>query len=194
MLTVLTRTSGRPNFFRRCRQSVMQQTSRAYHIVSLDNPADTYAHGDVLVKVCRDNTAGARPENAYFNAMRRRVPPSFPYVMFLDDDDEFTSPEAVAAICRYLTPDRLVLWKVDMGNGLLLPEDNYWGGPPQPAHISGIGFAFHVQHWHDWIPEHFGDYHVAHQLYRHLSPVWLPHVLTRMQASHGMGQRGDRVD
>ena len=193
MLTVLTRTSNRPNFFRRCRQSVLEQTSRAYHIVSLDDPRDTYAHGDVLVKVCRDTTVGARPENAYFNVMRRRVPPSFPYVMFLDDDDQFASPEAVATICRYLTTNRLVLWRVGFGNEHTIPEDNYWGGPPQPGHISGIGFAFNVQHWHDWKPEHFGDYHVVRHLYQHLSPVWLPSVLTRIQISQGMGQRDDRV-
>lgn len=168
---------------------MLEQTRRAFHIVSTDDPADTYPGGDLILKVGKQ--PGRRGANLYFNEMVKKVPAAFPYVMFLDDDDRFATPTAVDTICRYISsPDDLLLWRVDLGDRVVPPVERM-GCDPAPGEITGIGVAFHIKNWVDWEPVDFGDYKAIHYLYRRLRPVWIPHILTRMQTGPGMGLKND---
>jgi hypothetical protein len=189
MLTVLTRTSNRPNYFKRCRRSVLEQTQRAFHIVSTDDPADTYPRGDVVVKVGKQ--PGHRGANLYFSDMVKKVPPDFQFIMFLDDDDKFCTPDAVETICRHIrTPDDMVLWRVDLGHKVV-PPLHLMGCDPVAGEITGIGVAFHIKHWIDWHPTDFGDFKAIHHIWRHTNHIWIPEILTKMQTGPGMGLKND---
>lgn len=187
MFSVLTRTSNRPNYFANCRRSVLGQTLKPYHIVSTDNDADQYPEGDAIVKVMNEPGRG---HNLYFNTMRNYVPADFQFIIHLDDDDKFTCPDALEIIREAIfTANSLVLWRVDMGDGRVLPERLY--EPPKFGHITGIGFAVHLKNWVNWEGIPGGDFKVINHYYHTLKPVWIDEVLTAMQTRSGNGARKD---
>lgn len=187
MFTVITRTSGRPNFFARCRRSVLEQGPDVFHLVGCDDPADTYPEGDKVVAL---DAYPGRGHNLYFNTLSYYVPKSHPWVLFLDDDDHFTTPDALRTIREHITGDQdLLLWQVQFPDGRLVPDQV--GRQPEAGNISGLGFCYHIQHWINWPGMALGDFFVISQLHRTLKPVWLPQVLTGLQAEPGMGRRND---
>lgn len=184
MFTVLTRTSNRPRLFHECWKSVLNQTILPYHIVSTDDPNDTYPEGDCIVQVER---APGRGHNLYFNTMRYHVPADHPWIVFLDDDDRFTTPHALEIIRENMwTANSLLLWRVVAPSGRLIPSDNNFGNPPVFGDITGIGFCFHVRHWVNWQAVPGGDFLVISELYKKLKPIWIDSILTEMiQVGHG---------
>lgn len=187
MFTVINRTSGRPRFFAECRRSVLSQKEQVFHLVSTDDPADQYPKADKIIQLEQEQD---RRHNLYFNELRRHVPNTNPWIIFLDDDDKFTTPAALSLINAAIQDDNsLILWRVDFGNGRIVPPSI--GMPPQPGNISGIGFCYHVRHWVDWPGMAFGDFYVISQLYNRLKPVWISDVLTGLQSEPGGGRRED---
>lgn len=187
MFSVLTRTSNRPNFFLHCRESVKAQTLPAWHIVSTDDPNDTYLDADKIVEVMPETGRG---HNLYLNTMRLYVPADHPFVIFLDDDDRFFRNDALEIIRDAIfTADSLVLWRVKMPDGRIIPERE---GPPVFGEITGIGCAFHVKNWVNWQNVTGADFLVIQELYRKLKPVWIETVLTEMMQIGG-GNRTDHV-
>lgn len=187
MITVITRTSNRPRFFAHCRLSVLAQTVRPYHIVISDEPEDDYMEGDLVLRLPKQEGRG---HNLYMNAARPHIPPSHPWVMFLDDDDRFEQSAAIETICNSIrSADDVLLWQVQFPHGLIPGGMIYL--IPQMGNISGIGFCYHSKHWEDWQPIPCGDYYVINKLYRTLHPVWINAVLTGLQAAPGHGHRWD---
>lgn len=185
MFSILTRTSNRPNLFRKCLESVKGQTLPAWHIVSTDDVNDTYPCGDEIVPVMHEPGRG---HNLYLNTMRLYVPASHPFVIFLDDDDRFSRPDALEIIRDAIfTANSLVLWRVQMPDGRIIPDRE---GPPVFGEITGIGCAFHVKHWVNWQNVPGSDFLVIQELYHKLKPVWIDTVLTEMMQIGG-GQRQD---
>lgn len=187
MFTVITRTANRPRFFAACRRSVLGQRRQPYHIVVSDNPNDDYMEGDRVVRVQHEDGRG---HNLYFNLARLHIPASHPWVIFLDDDDAFDTPDALDIIAEnILRTDDLVLWQVQFPDRLVPGEMIYL--PPQAGHITGIGFCYHSAHWIDWKPYACGDFLVINELYAQLRPVWIDRVLTKMQIGPGHGLQKD---
>ena len=189
--TIITRTSARPRFFARCRASVLAQTHKNYfHLVVSDDPADHYPEGDFVALV---EQLPGRGHNLYFNEAARYIPASHPWVIFLDDDDHFTTPDALERIAAAIdTDDDMALWQVQFPHGLI-PGDMA-GLPPQPGNITGIGFCYHAKHWRNWQARSFGDFFVINELYHTLRPVWLHEVLTGLQSAPGFGLRMDLAE
>lgn len=186
--TVITRTSGRPKFFEECRRSVVTQSVKPYHLVGYDNTDDTYPEGDEVAYLVY---APGRGHNLYFNTLRHYIPRKSPWVIFLDDDDKFMRLDALALIRDAITSENdIILWRVDFGNNRLVPARI--GETPEPGNISGLGFCYHSKHWVNWPGYPMGDFFVISQLYKSLNPIWLPDVLTGLQAEPGMGKRMDK--
>lgn len=189
MFTILTRTSNRPKYFKTCRQSVEDQTVKAYHLICTDDEADKYPAGDLIMHVEKRQ---GRAHNLYFNTMRYRVPSWCPWVLFLDDDDMMATPEALFIIQAHIVDDdSMILWQVDLGGpGPIIPQG--FGVQPRNGDITGIGFAVHVKHWENWQGIPAGDFDVITKYYNKLNPVWIRKVLTKCQTGAGHGKRGDK--
>lgn len=186
MFTVITRTSNRPNHFRVCRHSVLSQSVKPYHLVGSDCPDDDYPEGDKVVML---DARPGRAHNLYFNTLHYLVPRTHPWIVFLDDDDKFTTPGALQTIRDAITgDDDLLLWQVDFLQRLVPATV---GHAPAPGDISGIGFCYHVKHWQQWPGLPMGDYTVISRLYERLRPVWIPQALTGLQAGVGHGKKQD---
>jgi len=188
MFTVITRTANRPKFFSQCRRSITTQTERPYHLVGHD-VADDLAYIKADTSVFLESAIG-RGHNLYFNTLKHYVPSNHPWIIFLDDDDHFTTPDAIMKIKNSIIDENsLILWQVQFPAGRVVPASV--GHPPQPGEISGLGFCYHVKHWVNWPGTAFGDYFVISQLYNRLQPIWIPEVLTGLQAEPGGGRRED---
>lgn len=187
MFSILTRTINRPRLFAKCRESITAQTLPPYHIVSTDDPEDHYPEGDCIVKV---EHAPGRGHNLYLNTMRPYVPPEHSFVIFLDDDDRFTTPNALEIIREHiLTASSIILWRVGHPELGAIPSKQNFGKPPVYGDITGIGVCFHVKHWIPWQSVPGGDFLVISELYRKLKPVWIDRILTEMiQVGHGLRQ------
>jgi len=181
MLSVITRTSNRPNYFKNCRESVLKQTIPVEHITISDSDESYMADLQLVLRVTKRD--GEYPYNLYFNEAKDYIISD--YVMFLDDDDMFTKPDSAEIILNNLDEDTLLLWKVRFGMRTI-PETV--PGVIEFGKISGIGFAYHKKHWVDWQNKRGGDYLVIKELSEKLKVKWIDEVLTGLQ--HPLGMAG----
>lgn len=166
--------------------SVLAQSVRSFHLVSTDNESDTYPEGDKVVKVA---PLPGRGHNLYFNIMKHHAPPGSPWCIFLDDDDTFSHPNALAAIRGAIeNEESMILWRVKIGSNII---PRRFGKAPELGDVTGIGFCVHQKHWIDWPGQTAGDFAVIQEYYRRLDPVWIDDVLTQMQWKPGGGKRLD---
>ena len=192
MFSILTRTSGRPASFAQCSRSVKSQTIKSKHIVNTDsqtdNPYVILHNPNVITHI--EKGEGQYPYNLYFNKM---IEDAEGWIIYLDDDDEFTTPHALEIIKKHLThEDVLILWKVQFG-GYSIPR-RCFGKLPTKGDISGIGFCHHKKHFIDWPSQHCGDYEVITQLYNKLEPIWINQILTGLQSKSGKAGLGLRLE
>lgn len=209
LINVLIRTSGRPNFFRRCAQSIESQThNNIQMIVSTDDnesanyiipyrainvDASGIERGTKQIRPSGNEFGTYFPFNKYFDEMHKFIRSG--WVMYLDDDDKFVSNDSLEKIAGSMRSiNTMVLWRVNIC-GKIHPSDNNFGSQPVARDISGIGFMFHSSHlnhaeWGEW---KLGDFRVASKLYDILDPIWIDEVLTCSQQPDraGMGRRND---
>jgi len=206
LINVLTRTSDRPDFFNRCRQSVLDQLyPRVNHLICADTDSSAaYLESIPHLRVKRTPRDHARkrmldgylcyhaPYNLYINELMTRVQPG--WVMLLDDDDEFMHPECLNILESNLgSEDELVLWRVQFPQGVLIPEDEYFGKPPVCTHISSIGFAVHTKYREHLVydEDSCSDFRAIRRLHRVVPSVrWIPDVLTGLQREDTRGGFG----
>jgi len=204
LINILTRTLGRPSYFKYCRQSIRQQTHHNYrHIISLDNKQDKYLNGIKHIKVIpmrREDSSLKHGEkfayyNLYLNELLKEVEDG--WIMILDDDDAFLKPDALKIITKHITSDDdLLLWKVQFPK-IIIPPDKYWKKEPVINNISMIGFCFHSK-WKSCIGFDYytaADYRVIHRLWEIIpNKIWIDDILTGIQRNQGMGGGGKRDD
>jgi len=215
VFNILVRTSGRPNYYKRCIESIRRQTYSNFKIIVSYDDEQTFdyvkrSHPDFYVKVKRqpipsprplifDPFVGRRrmlsPYNLYFNKMIGLCQNG--YIIFLDDDDMFADSDALFLLYRNIKSENdLVFWRVGFPNNRVLPPDNVFGGRPQPAKLASCGFSFHKKHWLNWDEWTYGDYRIAALLYERIyRKVYINKVLTKLQRSvaNGLGQRDDLI-
>jgi hypothetical protein len=139
-INILTRTSNRPNSFKRCHNSIKYQTyENINHIVSCDNAADLEylkSYDDIaIIEVDRDtlikndpSPAGiegpsfwSSPHNLYCNSLLDSVHKG--WIIFLDDDDELINEHAISTIVSHLEDeDTMLFWQMQYTNGSKLPD------------------------------------------------------------------------
>ncbi len=193
LINILTRTHNRLNYFKVCRESVLNQThEKINHIVGSDIDCYYYENYIKLVpqKVIYPKPDGLAsyeaPWNLHLNELGKYVRDG--WVMYLDDDDKFVSSDSLKSIVSVInSEDEMILWRVDI-NGVIYPNDRYFG-KIIPGNISGIGFMFHSKYlpvyWHSW---NFGDYRVINELSKKIKQRWINSVLTQTQGKPNHGK------
>jgi hypothetical protein len=205
MINILIRTSNRPIYFWDCVQSIKKQTCQDYRIIVGVDGLDTYAdfyhpirypmlHSDKTYLKGAYTTMLHFPVNLYLNRLMGEVTEG--WVMILDDDDMFATPDALEIIARNLTElSRVVYWKVDIC-GRVIPCEKNFGCRPVVKDISMIGFCFHSNFIPllQFDPYKQSDYRVMDRAYSILKPIWIDKVLTKTQRNEGdgFGKRRDK--
>jgi glycosyltransferase involved in cell wall biosynthesis len=201
VLNVLTRTSDRPNRFRRCRESLEAQewSGHIRHVVSVDRPC-TYVEADTVVPATGrispevpDNHRHHRdaPYNLFVNDLLSAVTDG--WILVLDDDDELLDPEALCKLEPHMgDEDNMVVFKFAMGDGrgkrdFVMPKAH--GKALVPNDVPCSCYIYHSKHrevgmWHG---KYSGDYFAASNLAKKLNIVWVDEVLAGTQVGPSEG-------
>lgn len=124
-ICVITRTAGRPNFFKQCYESVKSQDCpNIKHIVIVDEHIPKhYTKGYPDIKVLKLNreqfvSGGSGYFNHYLNYAICMLNPNDRFCI-LDDDDLFTSPTAVSTAIKHMGTADMIIWKVRAAGGIV---------------------------------------------------------------------------
>lgn len=162
---------SRPTMFARMLASIDAQTDQDFeHFVVVD-----------------DAGRGIPWAQAQFEAHKDEVQGD--YIMQMDDDNEFVTPDAVALIKAAVTehaPD-IVVFHTDSLHIGILPHAVCWQKGPLCGHMSGQDVAVRRAVWQEHIhahstPRYESDYDFLAELWRHNPSVyWLDKLLVRCQ-------------
>jgi glycosyltransferase involved in cell wall biosynthesis len=209
LFNILIRTSGRPNYFNDCVNSIYSQSYKNWNIIiGVDDkktlpytqPAKgrdiIYDYSNLVIPNPPDNiNYGIKFKfNLYLNDLQDNVNDGF--VIYLDDDDMLFDNNSLQKIANNInSDDDLIFWRVKFPNRLVPSDKNFWG-EPKIKDISGIGFSFHIKHKEIWEPYKRGDYRVAKSLYDKIeNKVFLNETITGLQrdVEDGFGKKDDKI-
>ncbi len=210
LINILTRTSGRPIGFRKCRESIATQTyKKVRHIVSYDDDADLaylnqYTEVEKL-KVLKEEKpltgeippvpSEFKPYNLYCNALLKKVREG--WIMFLDDDDMLADKKVLEKIVRNLhnSENSLLIWQTEFPNGALLPPKlEFKQKKILFERIDTACFIFHTKYkdisqWDSW---YAADYRFIDGLSKQIpKQKWIPKIFTLKNNLGDSGRRND---
>jgi glycosyltransferase involved in cell wall biosynthesis len=208
IVNILTRTSKRPNFFKECVESVNSQTyGNIRHIVCADDQ-ESLAYAKKMIpdaflvkkkpRLTKYGTMHA-PYNLYCNELLSKVEEG--WIMFLDDDDLFTSNKAIEKIMNFNpNNDDLLLWKVQFPYRVV-PNASNFGKHIVCGDISGIGCMFHKDYiWAaQWDEVKASDYRMIQKLCMLVRRImWIDGILTKINYQvrgvfGGLGLQQDKL-
>jgi len=201
---VLTRTSERPHFFAQNHNSISTQTyPHIKHIISYDTDntkkyLEQYSNIEFYAVDRIKRTCNAHfPYNLYCNELQQKLNNREGWVLYLDDDDIFTTNTAVEEISQYFNnPDNLIIWKVRFPKAVL-PDARHFGKRVMRSGFPSICFCFHTK-WLKhaiWDDYKGSDSRVLHALYKAIPKrVWIDNILTAINYNTGCGGYGHQND
>ena len=115
---ILIRTSNRPLFFARMMETIKNQTyNNIVIIVHSDDPRDEYITGDVIVRgTAYGPEYGNGTYNLYNNRLLKAIPPVPGWFHFIDDDDEYASPDVIEKLVKNSKKDHVNIGRVQRWN------------------------------------------------------------------------------
>lgn len=197
-LNIIIRTSGRPNYFAACIQSVRQFSPDALLHITIDSPDDLayvietcaglhynyyMINKETVELFCKGfrNTRKPFIFNHYFNIVR---PFLKGLVMFLDDDDQL-----LASPPLFCEANSFLLFNVIIG-GRVVPEPDY-KETITLNHISSLSVVVPAKILPLWNPQRGGDFDLINKLSQKYKPIWSDIVLSGTQTKGNNGKRND---
>lgn len=188
---ILIRTSNRPLFFARMMETIKNQTyNNIVTIVHSDDPRDEYVAGDIIIKgVAFGPAYGDGTYNLYNNRLLKAIPDGPGWFHFIDDDDEYASPDAIEKFVKFSKRDHINVAHVRRWNNTVWPK--HWG--TQISYQTEC-FFLHTDHKHKakWPGNRNGDHYYSKQLTKILPINWIDE-LTACKAQSGKGN-GKKLD
>ena len=172
LINVITRTSGRPNSFKRCVNSINRQTYKNInHIIIADDINDLeYIHNagcsniklvDRGALIRNDNTpdpgtGSYSPHNLYLNQVKDKIKDG--WILYLDDDDLFMDKNSVETIVKLINEsdnDTIIYWQMILQNKTKLPNIINDQNPPYRGGIGSPCFTVNTKYidyilWDSW--------------------------------------------
>jgi hypothetical protein len=201
-VNIIVRTANRPNAFNRCMRSIAEQDYKNINVVvSTDELTARMYTREVKarhIEMKPENKPKEKknnvnygvffPSNSYVDKAQRLING---YVLILDDDNMLNATNAVSLIVENMTPDTLLIWKVQFPDRDV--PTNTFGKEVTLFDIDSACFCYHTNHIDktDWTPWKRADYRTAKKLSQSLQVKWMDVVLTRLQAMPGGGRKID---
>jgi len=212
LINILTRTSNRPNSFKKCIDSVNKQKFvNINHIISVDDDKSEeyvkkYTSNYIRVKKYNKpipyidpimHQRRPAPYNLYLNDLKNTVKEG--WIMILDDDDMFLDSLSLYKITRRIeSEDQMLYWKVKFSDSRVVPNQyDFDLRTPILNDFSMIGFMHHSKYNNAAEFDYYsgGDCIYAKQL-QNIIPqhTWIDIVCTGLQNNSGRGGRGQKND
>lgn len=207
---ILTRTSGRPKGFKKCRNSILNQNHKNFkHLISYDTPEDldyiTFSKNDLLVEVEKENYSkfsklgkeeDFKPYNLYCNRLLQGVGEG--WVLFLDDDDMFLHPNVFFELSEYIINGNrkdVYIWRTRYPDGKEIPgSKSYENREIIYMDVDTACFAVHSsiakkEKWDAW---RGADFRYLKKITARASNViWLDETFTKKNNFGDQGMRND---
>ncbi|WP_348799476.1 glycosyltransferase family A protein [Flavobacterium adhaerens] len=208
VFNILTRTSNRPNGFKRCYDSIVNQTYKNIrHIVSFDsfddlNYLSTYSGIETLAVRKNENVIenidGLQfaPYNLYCNVLLDAVQEG--WIIFLDDDINFLHDKVLEGLYNEIlnaNEDTMFVFQLRYPNGKLLPSNEIIKQKViRMQNIDTSCYLFHskykdVARWDEWKA---ADYRFVKQLETTIPQIkWIHSVYIQNNNFEDLGRRND---
>jgi glycosyltransferase involved in cell wall biosynthesis len=187
---ILIRTSNRPKCFKTLMESIESQTYPYIKtIVHTDDPKDTYAKGDIIVKGKRSKKGNA-PYNLYNNTLLQNILDGPGWYVFIDDDDAYTASDVIEKFVKNAKEDYINVAKADRGHGRIWPK--HW---KKQTSFQTECFMLHTKHKNlaKWWNKKGGDHHYTSQITKVLPINWIEDLIVcKAQIGKGRGLRKDK--
>jgi hypothetical protein len=134
LITILVRTSDRPDLFNVCMDSIFSQKYSNFRVVICYDTDDSLMYLGKLIKnprctVFKVNNMNSLAQvdyfyNLYCNELLQKV--NHGYIIYLDDDDELTTPYALYAVqqaIEYSPVNSLYVWKFARPDMIVFPSN-----------------------------------------------------------------------
>jgi len=189
---ILIRTSKRPKFFAEMMASIKAQTyPNIITIVHTDDPNDTYAIGDIIIKgkLLHKTKEQTAPYNLYNNRLLQAIPEGPGYYHFIDDDDKYMSPNVIEKTVAKCDENKINVVRVKRWGSSIWPKT--WGS--QTSYQTEC-FILHTKHKNlaKWWDKKGGDHNYSKQITRKLAINWIDGIIIcKAQEGKGHGNRFD---
>ena len=188
---ILIRTHHRPEYFKRCMDSIkMQDYPNIKTIIHSDDPRDTYAQGDIVIKGhCYHPKTGTGPYNLYNNRLLDAIPDGWGWYHFIDDDDVYYSKDVISRLVKSSKVSAVNVGKVTRWHGTVWPRS--W--KTQRSYQTEC-FFMHAAYKSigKWWANKSGDHYYSRQLTDQLPINWIENLMI-CKAQEGKN-RGEPVD
>jgi glycosyltransferase involved in cell wall biosynthesis len=208
LINIITRTSGRPNGFKRCHESILNQSySNIRHIVSIDRLEDVeyVKQYDVDYFFLDKEKIAAQPDipdpktgkrfiyNLYFNELFDKVEEG--WIMILDDDDYLANNNAILKMVDTIKSNTdMLIFQMKYPTGSVLPTLQEMGKKPRLARIGSPCIMVHsgiakTIRWDGW---KCGDYRYISRVWDKTGGKrWIKQPLVLLGSGGGFGMRKD---
>ena len=197
---IIIRTSGRPNFFRKCYNSVLKHYPSAKLHITIDDVNDLKYVQDIVkgmdynyylidkktITKITEKIPIIRQKfiyNYYFNVVK---PFLNGWCMFLDDDDMMINKPS------FFESDinKLNLFKVDLISNIVPSQMNF-GKKPVLNDINTSCIIVHSSKLIDWLPHRGGDFDFINSLFNKSQVNWYDQIIVKSQEGGNYGKRND---
>lgn len=168
-INILIRTSNRPYYFKKCIDSITCQKYKNYKIIICYDDIKSYDY--IVENNLQENSFYINvlsnekyKFNLYNNYLMDKVEDGF--ILFLDDDDEFTHNEVLNIINNHIkSDDDIIIWKFMRPDKLIYPQclDKISIGEIDTTMVC---FNSKFKHLSQWMDCKNGDYYFYTELFR----------------------------
>lgn len=225
MIAIITRTWNRPRYFAGCMASIERQSykGKILHVVTDQTTGTRYTDGAIagnyeriVLPVTINPKTDKRKDHPLITQGLYHAPwnlhmatalkyltdidlPGNTFVVYMDDDDQYLSPDALEIIAKAASSDPdfklMGFWRVKFPHRLV-PTDGNFRKPPVPGDISTLGFghSLNLARFHQWDEWAYGDFRTADNMYRYADAAYYcDEVLTGLQRqkANGLGKGDD---
>lgn len=122
------------------------------------------------------------------------------YVMLLDDDDFLIDMNLIEGLLREVKESpEVVVCKMNMGDGRILPDADHWGKQPERSYIPCSSYIVRRDIWNEHVSDfkakYDGDFDFINAVWKCGHPFrWWNNVVARVgQVSHGQPEDGAAI-
>ena len=196
MINILVRTSNRPKEFKKCIDSILEQTYRQFKIICCydDIKSKEYIseiNDKRLISYYIDLKENCfhYKYNLYCNFLLSKVKNG--WIMFLDDDDMLSSKNSLQTIINNLSNiNNLIFWKVNIKNKIVYPKNL---NNINMGEIANSGFCFHssFKNYSNWECRRGSDYLFIKKLKSNIrfNNIFINRELVKTQVGPNRGKK-----
>ncbi len=195
-INILVRTSNRPEYFKKCIESILNQNYSNYKVIigydkieSLEYLNNYKDNNKIEIYEMKTTSKERFKHNLYLNTMMDKVTDGF--IMYLDDDDMMSHNNSLNILNENINNENdLIIWKFMRPDRLIYPKSNII----KMGHISGCAYSFNNKYKYDsrWVDRQCSDFHFINGLLKKikLNIKIIDYILTRIISDDRIGNFG----